>query len=120
MTTTMCRTEAQLLHALADQWRTYRYRSMHDALHAVMHGESTERWTNLVAAIGMDLHIEPINAYDRDELHVADGQRDHPAAYATRLDIWAARIGDPAVIAATLDQLADVEERELTAGGGQP
>lgn len=111
--TTAARSEAQLLHAIAEQYRTWRYRSMHDALHAVMHGETSARWVNLVAALSVDLCLTPINAYDHDELHAGDGQRDHPAAYATRLDIWAARVGDPELIAATLDAVADLEEREL-------
>jgi len=109
------RTEAQLLRLLAQDMRVHRRRDFSDALHQVMHGESHDRWINLVAALSVDLGIEPINSYDVDQLHVGDGRPDHPAAYATRLDIWCARINDPSLVAVTLDQLADREDAELTA-----
>lgn len=128
------RTEAQLIRALANEIRQRPYRDFEDALHQVMHGESSDRWHNFVAAVGLDLHTKPMSKWDRDELPVrcgcknpkvpkvgprkcgtcgAEVRADHPACYAERVRIWAAQIGDPVAVAAALDMLADQEEREL-------
>jgi hypothetical protein len=102
------RTEAQLIRALAREVRVRPVRDFDEALHEVMHGESKQRWQNFVAALGLDLHLKPINGFDEDS------SLDHPACYAERLRIWAARLADPARAADALEALANAEEHELT------
>lgn len=113
MATIQFRSEAQLLRQLAREVRRRPVHDFEDALHQVMAGESHDRWTNLIHALGTDLCTQPINGYDVDELHVGDGRRDHPAAYAHRLHIAAVRIGDPQLVAATFDALAAAVDAEL-------
>jgi hypothetical protein len=77
-----------------------------NALLAVTHTESRNRWLNLVAGLATDLRC--INGPDRD----------HPAAYSMRLQAlqgWADRIGDAHEVAAWLDALANLAELELLA-----
>ncbi|MGH7774436.1 MAG: hypothetical protein ACREQA_19610 [Candidatus Binatia bacterium] len=102
-----CRTESQLLHALANEIRLHPYRDFAESLHTVMHGETHDRWINLVAALSIDLHTSPLNRFDEDS------SLSQPACYAEQLRVWAAQIRDYTIIAATIDELANRNEREL-------
>jgi hypothetical protein len=112
------RTEPELLHELVSAIRTGRHLHLSDALLAVARHESPERFWNLAAALARELHAPPINSFDRDELprRVDDGwTSDHPGSYATRLDIWAARVGYPEPADVFVEALATLAQLELEA-----
>lgn len=102
------RTEPDLLRQMADTLCHHPWYALSDALHEVMADEPSDRWLNLIASMAQWLDLPPINAYDHDD-HLDDR-----AAYATRLDTWAADVDNALLVSEQLRLLADRAEAALT------